>query len=96
MAYFDSITPIAQEFGYFVHNGDIPAADEQRCNRGDIRIETRIQAALDAADESLGHRQVLEIAEPLGNFSSQGEHTCISVILEAEKPGNFSVNCERR
>ena len=53
--------------GDFVRDGDVPAADEDRGDRGDVGVEPGLDPALDAAHVGLGGGQVLLGGEEQGD-----------------------------
>ncbi len=50
---------VVQRFGHFIRHCYIPAADEQRGDGTDIRVQPGSDAALDAAQVSLGRLDIL-------------------------------------
>ena len=50
---------LCSSLGHLAGDRDVPAADEQRRDGGDGRVEPRLDAPLDAAQVRLGRREVL-------------------------------------
>src|SRR5438876_576496 len=68
---------VATRRGDFIRDGDIPTADEDRCYRRYLRIESRSDAPLDALQVSIGGSQVLFPGEEKGYVDWYSAECCL-------------------
>ena len=59
--------PVAQLVRHLVGDGDVPAADEERGDRGDVRVEPGLDPPLDPAHVGVGGGEVLLGVEEQGD-----------------------------
>src|SRR5262245_42303515 len=50
---------IVQLFRCLARNGSVPATDEERCHRADIRVEAGVNPTFDSAQKCLGSREIM-------------------------------------
>src|SRR6516165_1474484 len=55
--------PIVERLRHLAGHRDVPGADEDRCHRWDVGLQSRLDAPFDAAHECVGGREVLVLGE---------------------------------